>query len=553
MLAENSITGTEAVRVRFGSSNRLIFWASIAAVAFGILAQLPMLYDARMNHYRLAGMGIPAEMYLGMALIVVGTVVAACALYPVRLRGSQRGSNIRVSALDTTPLRTSHVLLLLVLIAAVTIDVMKPITLAFVAPGAAAEYGLKGPLHPHASGLPIALYPLSGIAGTVIGSLTWGWLSDRIGRRASILIACVIFTATATCATMPAYWLNLTCCLLMGLGAGGMLPIAFTLISETIPARHRGWVMILVGGSGAGIGYISVSWLASTIGAPDRFGWRILWLIGLPLGLALFLLNRWIPESPRFLIELGRNDEARAIMARYGAEVIEEPHDEETVGALRSRYGELFNGGFLALGLSVLVLGLSIGLAQYGFQQWIPSNLQKLGFSSASASATLRDAALIGLPLSIPVAFSYGFWSSRKTMVILAIGNVLSMAAFVIEGNGLAHDRTLLEFLLILPIWSIGMLTSIIAAYSAEIYPTHIRSHGSGMSAGATKFGGVLILALAAAAIAAPSIRLTAIVSAIPMTIAVVGVAVVGPETRRRALEQIKVKAPPPLVRSGAR
>jgi len=74
------ITGTEASRIRFGPGNRLIFWASIAAVTFGILMQLPMLYEARTNHYRLAGMGIPPAMYLGMVLIVVGTVVAVWAL-----------------------------------------------------------------------------------------------------------------------------------------------------------------------------------------------------------------------------------------------------------------------------------------------------------------------------------------------------------------------------------------------------------------------------------------------------------------------------------------
>lgn len=51
------------------------------------------------------------------------------------------------------------------------------------------------------------------------------------------------------------------------LGAGGMLPIAFTLISETVPAVHRGWLMVLIGGCGAGLAFTITSWLASTIGA----------------------------------------------------------------------------------------------------------------------------------------------------------------------------------------------------------------------------------------------------------------------------------------------
>lgn len=66
--------------------------------------------------------------------------------------------------------------------AALTIDVMNPTTLAFVVPGLGAEYGLRSPIDP--DGHPAAaLLPLAGIAGTVIGSLSWGWLGDRIGRR----------------------------------------------------------------------------------------------------------------------------------------------------------------------------------------------------------------------------------------------------------------------------------------------------------------------------------------------------------------------------------
>ena len=103
------------------------------------------------------------------------------------------------AALDDAPIRPAHVGLLLTLAAAITIDVMKPTAFAFLAPGAALEYGLKSPLHPHAHALSIALYPLAGITGTALGSFIWGWLGDRIGRRASILAAAVIFIATSTC------------------------------------------------------------------------------------------------------------------------------------------------------------------------------------------------------------------------------------------------------------------------------------------------------------------------------------------------------------------
>ena len=69
--------------------------------------------------------------------------------------------------------------------------------------------------------------------------------------------------------------------------------------------------MVLIGGAGAGA-YIITGWLASAL--VPQFSWRILWLLGAPTGVLLILLNRWIPESPRFLVANGRDAEARAVM-----------------------------------------------------------------------------------------------------------------------------------------------------------------------------------------------------------------------------------------------
>ncbi len=138
-------------------------------------------------------------MIVGMILIVSGLAATAFGFLkkPVGVRGDHV-ARVRVRALDDAHIRPAHVGLLIVLAVAVTIDVMKPTTLGFVLPGFAKEYGLKSPVNP--GGHPAAaLLPLAGIAGTVIGSFLWGWLGDRIGRRASILLAGVLFVATAVC------------------------------------------------------------------------------------------------------------------------------------------------------------------------------------------------------------------------------------------------------------------------------------------------------------------------------------------------------------------
>ncbi|MDQ6804044.1 MAG: MFS transporter [Actinomycetota bacterium] len=516
------------------------FWAGVAAVTIGTLMQLPMYFGAKHMGYRLRGMPFDATMSVGMGLMFVGIGLTVYGLLPrVSATGKTAASRIKVKALDDAPITRSHVALILVMAAAITIDVMKPTTLAFIAPGAAAEYGLRSPLNPHSTGLPIALYPLAGIGGTVVGSLIWGSLADRIGRRASILIAAVIFIATSTCGAMPTYPMNLATCFIMGLGVGGMLPIIFALASETIPARHRGWIIVLIGGDVAGA-YIIMSWLASTIGSPHEYGWRSLWLVGIPISLVLVLINRWIPESPRFLLQHGREREARAVMHRYGATVIKSDEPESDVEQrIHEHYGQLLRRPFAGLTAVLLMLAIGIGVVQFGFQQWIPTNLQRLGYGEVSASKILRDSALIGFPLNLPIALLYGYWSSKKTIILMAVLTAAALVGFVIAGDGVVGNSTLLHVLLIVPIWGISSLTAVTAAYASEIYPTRIRARGTALAAATTKLGGVLILAVVAAALATPSIAVTALLGAIPIVAAVAMLMVFGVETRRKRLEQI--------------
>lgn len=517
--------------------HRWAFWTGVVVTTGGVLAQLPMFYMARDMHYQLAGMPVTTSMAVGMVAMFAGIGITAYSLFPRRGSTAVAHPSFRVSALDDTPLRPAHVALLLVMAVAITIDVMKPTAFAFIAPGAAAEYGLRSPLHPHLNALPIGLYPLAGITGTTIGALIWGWLGDRIGRRASILLAAIIFVATSTCGTMPEYWMNLITCFIMGLGVGGMLPIAFALMSEAIPKRHRGWAMVLIGSDIAGA-YVIVSWLSSTWASPSHFGWRLLWLIGLPTGLLLLLLNHWIPESPRFLILHGRDDEARAVMDRYGAQVIVDDGEQPVRGA-PDRLRGVLSRPLIGLTAAVVLLALSVGVTQYGFQQWMPTNLQRLGYSPAAAATALRNAALIGLPLGVPVALLYGLWSSKRTVILLAGLLCAALAVFAVRGDQVIDNRRTLDAALVVAVWGVSALNATLAAYTAEIYPTAIRARASGVSASATKFGGVAILALAIAAISIPSIRITAWLGLAPCALAVIVVALFGPETRGKQLELI--------------
>jgi MFS transporter, putative metabolite:H+ symporter len=510
------------------------FWLGVIAVIAGVLAHLPMYLMGRHIGYRLVGMPMDATMMAGMAAIVVGLAVSLYGLVPPAAAGEARvGSRIRVAALDDVPLGPAHYRLLLAMALAVTIDVMKPTALAFVMPGMALEYGLKSPLVPTGT-TPVVWIALASATGTVFGSFLWGWLGDRIGRRASILYAGIAFMGTSICGAMPSFGWNLVMCFVMGLAVGGMLPICYALLAETIPARHRGWVMILIGGDIAGA-YVLTSWLSAEL--VPLFSWRILWLIGLPTGALFIVLNRWMPESARFLLRHGREREARIVMARYGAAIVESETVPPSAARPTDAWSELVSPSLRASTGVIGCLAISSGLVLFGFNLWIPTNLRMLGFTQPDA--LLRNAALMGFPLTFVVAWMYGFWSSKKTIIVLTSLTAAALFGFALAPDFVVRHRSLLYLLLTVPIWGISSVVAVLSVYSAEIYPTGVRSRGTGYAAGASKAGGVAIIASTAVGFAAPSIANIALVGAVSMTLSAALTFACGIETRKLRLEDI--------------
>ncbi len=516
-------------------AHRRAFWSGIAAVSIGVVLHLPMYVGAGDMGYRLAGMPMDPSMKLGMALIVVGIALSVYGLVP-RDAGAypDRVAGVRVAALDEAPIQRAHLALLAVMATAVTIDVMKPTTLAFVVPGVAQEYGLKSPLNPQGQ-VPVALLPLCALVGMVLGSAGWGWLGDRIGRRASILLAGVMFIATSICGAMPAFGWNLLMCFLMGAAVGGMLPIGFALLAETIPARHRSWLMVLIGGDVAGA-YIVTSLLASAL--EPRFGWRVLWLIGLPTGVLLILLNRWIPESPRFLLATGRTAEAEAVMARFGARLVREeptPRSDEEPG----RYLQLFHRPLGGLTTAVALFGLGWGLVNSGFLLWLPTNLRQLGLETGAPERLLAGAAIIGFPAVFVVALLYGFWSSRRTMIGVVLLTSATLFAFALLGRRVGDHPFLLQALIVLLLVGTNSILAVLTPYSSEVYPTRVRARGTGLAAACARGGGLLGVGVVVTGLAPPSLTGAAALGAVPTALAALAIACYGVETRRRRLEEI--------------
>jgi putative MFS transporter len=260
-------------------------------------------------HFRLAGMPMGAGMYIGMALIILGVAAAAYGLLPSR--GQQEIGSISIIPPEDSPLTEAHWIQICLLAVALVIDVMKAASLGFVVPGMRVEYGL--------SFSAVAVLPFVALLGTTVGSFIWGALADIYGRRAAILLAAVLFVGTSICGAMPSFSWNILMCFIMGLAAGGMLPVANALLAEIVPTKHRGWCLVLLGGIGTVGGYFATSELSALL--QPFFGWRIMWFLGFPTGVVLVALSPLIPESPRFLLKMGRMKEAQEALARYGSVV----------------------------------------------------------------------------------------------------------------------------------------------------------------------------------------------------------------------------------------
>src|SRR6202049_4274358 len=164
------------------------------------------------------------------------------------------------------------------------------------------------------------------LAGAVLGALGFGVLTERNGRKKLFFITLAVYlTATAATAlswNMASYALFR---FLTGAGIGGEYTAINSTIQGLVPARYRGWTDLLINGSfwiGAAMGAVSaIVLLDPHLIGPD-LGWRLAYLTGACLGLVVFVMRMWIPESPRWLMIHGYPEQAPAIVDEIERSVI---------------------------------------------------------------------------------------------------------------------------------------------------------------------------------------------------------------------------------------
>ena len=157
------------------------------------------------------------------------------------------------------------------------------------------------------------------LAGAVLGALFFGWMTDRIGRKKLFFVTLAVYLA-ATAATAFSWnlWSFALFRFVTGAGIGGEYTAINSTIQELVPARYRGWTDLVINGSfwiGAAIGAVLGIVLLNPAVIDPELGWRVAFLAGALLGLVVFLMRFWIPESPRWLMIHGQPERAHAIVA----------------------------------------------------------------------------------------------------------------------------------------------------------------------------------------------------------------------------------------------
>jgi MFS transporter, putative metabolite:H+ symporter len=348
---------------------------------------------------------------------------------------------------------------------------------------------------------------LSAGVGAIMGSLVWGALADRFGRK-PLLIAgvtlCALGAGSVSLIPEGAWVLFAVLRFCVGFGLGAAATVAVPLIVEYTPTRHR---TLLTSATviPVSLGILAASLTAATL--LQQIGWRGLASLGFIPLLPAVLIALIMPESVRWLVTRGHHAEARRIVGRtlkLSPDALPQPAKARVGNSAEpaSSFAELLTQPKLFWLTVIIWFGAST--ASYGVFLWGPTIIALLmGVSPSEAAHLFVFISLTGMLGRIAFSFAAQWLGRRRCGEIMGYGTALFLGA-----AGLFFDHTILGYpafvVLLIPaaLFFDGGFSNI-APYSAEIFPVRMSARGVGLAQAANGFGkiaGPLCLALIAGA-----------------------------------------------------
>ncbi|VXB15885.1 General substrate transporter [Burkholderia sp. 8Y] len=394
----------------------------------------------------------------------------------------------------------------------------------------------------------VASFIASLFAGLFIGTVACGWLADRFGRRAVFTYSLLWYTAANVVMAFQETATGLNCWRFMaGVGIGVELVTIGTYISELAPKHIRGRAFACE----QAVGFMAVpvvAFLAYLLVPRAPFGidgWRWVVVIGAHGALFVWWIRRRLPESPRWLAQKGRLDEADRVMSALEAQVEREygkplppPAEPEPVRDVEDTQGGAFARmwqppyGKRATMMIIFNVFQTVGF--YGFANWVPTLLVKQGITVTSSlmySSIIAIAAPIGPMIGLAIADKI----ERKTAIVaMAAANIVcgllfsqsSNAAFLIAmGVGLTLSSNIMSYSF--------------HAYQAELFPTSIRARAVGFVYSWSRFSAIFTSFIIAGVLKGFGTTGVFVFIALAMLIVMAAIGLMGPRTRDMALEKI--------------
>ncbi|WP_172197433.1 MFS transporter [Saccharibacillus qingshengii] len=336
-------------------------------------------------------------------------------------------------------------------------DAMDVALISFVAAALAVEWSLG----PQQLGVLTAINSV----GMAVGAACAGILADRFGRKSVLLWTLLIFSLASGLSAVATGFVML--CILRfisGFGLGGELPVASTLVSESVPANERGRTVVLLESFWAG-GWILAALIAYFIIPNFESGWRIAFALGALPALYALYLRRKIDDSPRFLAQKNK---------------------AEKVG-LKQRFAQLWAPEYRKTSLMLWILWFTVVFSYYGMFLWLPQVMVYKDYSLTKSFEYVLIMTLAQLPGYFTAAYFIEKFGRKFVLVVYLVLTAASAIWF-----GLADTTaTLLAAGICLSFFNLGAWGGLYA-YTPEHYPTHMRTTGAGLAASFGRVGGII-------------------------------------------------------------
>ena len=348
-------------------------------------------------------------------------------------------------------------------------------TFAFAAPAIRAQWGI--------SIQTIGLVTSATFFGMFIGATTGGWFSDRVGRKTALIAATAWFSTFSLLNALAWEPAGLFIArLLTGIGLSAMTAIGITYIAEMFPARARGtfqgWVMFI-----GLIGIPAAAFVARLAIPAATWGWRLVFIWG-ALGLIFPLLAGRLEESPRWYEKRGRFADADAALNRIEEAALAEakvlPAPDPSIASPREgRFVQLFAPENRTRTFMLMAAWAFQTLGYYGFSAWVPTLLVERGFELVESLAW-TTAMQIWAPFGAILAALISDRFQRKWSVTI----VALLTAACGFAYGLSFEVAGIIFFGGMMILFFQCFAPMLYAYTAECFPTEIRSSGTGFTYG---------------------------------------------------------------------